>query len=671
MSSVFEAGESVRGLWNDIQATTVGVSEGHLEIAGALTTVVERARTRLELEEGVDEERVLQELQKRLLLATKSSEARSAVIGVARLLKDLGTLGHIEEGTDKKLMSTARSVSAAVLQKMTKGPINSCLLFIQTQLAEALLEVDILPKEYRQALENTKKACEAPGDSEDPILLNSLKVSLEGLKEKIGGLLKKDLTDPQRKLGKKISAWLDESLHRFNEALGLFEQARDLEKRAEDVYKSAQTQLKRGAQAPAIGDLRKLEKEATELVNKQVLPLSVLNKIRVDLACCLATVQLEPTTVKRLTGQIQPYLPRTLRAQLAHDLSVDTLMTAREQIHRQSEFPEYQEAMRLLTRLTLPPGEPNRLTKKNATKQQRAILERFLVWALRNQELNTFLHEKYPRTAAEEMLCTFTFVTINLEPNQTKRANEVVTGLLDNAQPLGALKKTCEKLDEMWVEQPKRYAGTLASALKGLKRLSNQKRIDELIQRLEFPPHLPKWEVRFSPGHLAVVNDLLEALNEGKGPATSIATAKKQLQEYRDALVAGKDQRQKVQEAALQPVGRIDPQTLRKISQYAEIHELLDYLPESVGKSGSKKEDGLKADALQKMQDAKAQAEEAYEHIQSLDFLMQTLPCYAPGTILLDDEVLTKTSKGEGGGRVYSEKSLLKNIRNVIEIFKD
>ena len=637
-STIFEAGETVRELWSEIRNTEIGATEGRLQIAGAFKKVTQEARTALEMSEDAKDEAVLNKLQETLLLASKSSEARSAVIGIARTLKDLGTLGHAEENAH--LMQTARTVSNKVLQTMTKGPLSSLIMSIQNWLSEKLTEAHILPKYYQEAVERAHKLSREAEEVTSPVQIRSLHIALVDLQRATKTLLEQqDTSAAQIKFGKSLARGLDRFIERLNWGIKLFDEAEDLERDASKAFsitESALTPEGSGQLDTNIDQLRILEQRAMKLVQKEVLPESVLNRIRIDLACCLAHKGGDQSTVHRLSKSIAATLPRFLRSQLISDQTISVLREAREQIHRQSGFAKYQEAIRLLTQLTLPKGDANRLVKSKLSKTQLAIVENFFEWAIANPRLNEFLHEKYPKTPLEETLSSFTYVT--LQQNQTA-ADDALKMMREIFQEGGDIHRYCDmrdELQELWKKEPKGYGGTVDQSirlLKACKGLPRQEEIFQLVDKLKFPPDASEWEARFSPAHIQAVESLVRVVEEvfslpvaTKKPSKNrtgmitqaqkdkLEKVKEQLTLYKETLSKAQTLRQKLTDEAEKGKKKIDIEQLRTLEHYSRIAPCLELLP-----AASKKHSVL----INKLQ---TQAKVAADYITALDDLMQ-----APG----------------------------------------
>ena len=571
-STIFEAGETVRGLWNEIQNTQVEAKEGHLDIAGAVKTVTKKAREKLNLG-AVSDIEVLNRLQQTLVLASKSSEARSAVIGIARLLKDLGTLGHAEKETS--LMQTARKVSNEVLQKMAKGFFPSLIMSLQSWLSEILTEAHILPAEYRSAIERALKPSQDAFASSEPHQIRFLCRELHDIQQATETLLSNpEGTRKQKQLLKKIQIGLERFINSFQKGIKLFDEAESLEREASTALAEAEKTLAE-REPPGLADriqeLGKLEQSVAKHMRHGLLPPTLLARIRIDLACYLTKQQPNGPNprVLKLVDSVKNQLPIQLRKRLllvaSKDEEMDTrlgiLKDAREFVHKGAAiFENYDKAIKLLEQLHAGTKDKNSLGR-----DERKLLKEFLAYARANKQLNESLWAKEDLSPVEDLICSFTHVTlVTVQPQGhlgkvTNRLSDLgIPQFLDAFQGAGndEQKQVVRKLDKyISIGDEQQYEGKLYESLLELRTWienNNPKKLGEFDKKFRalFPCDAQQKAPllnRFDAEHERVVSEMAHFVGEPiqgkKKVPTALKAAREGLTKYSDRLQTAKEER--------------------------------------------------------------------------------------------------------------------------------
>ena len=144
-------------LWEAMSSKKSG-SCGVLEMPGGADVIIKKivkdARETLNIKGDSDSE-VLLKLQEILNEASSSSSARSAIIGIATVLGDVGSFGRVlasrapesdEQIKSISLMDVAREVSRTALLHMAKGGMDRCIQKLQNWLSDIAIETGFFPK---------------------------------------------------------------------------------------------------------------------------------------------------------------------------------------------------------------------------------------------------------------------------------------------------------------------------------------------------------------------------------------------------------------------------------------------------------------------------------------------------------------------------------------------
>ena len=407
-------------LWEAMSSKKSG-SCGVLEMPGGADVIIKKivkdARETLNIKGDSDSE-VLLKLQEILNEASSSSSARSAIIGIATVLGDVGSFGRVlasrapesdEQIKSISLMDVAREVSRTALLHMAKGGMDRCIQKLQNWLSDIAIETGFFPKKIRDAIEATKKS----------IAQASLDLSLENttaltvgsnvlvLRNLVSEYIKTpELIPEQRATGRKLISFLESFLNllssiipSFDEALRVDAEATEAFGRTEEILASSTTK----SLNEHVKCLKNLEQRVSPLVENGLLPTSILDRIHIDLACCLQQIGSVPEKkIRKLVATVQSSLPRDL----TDTIDRENLLQARKITHSHSVFTQYDDAMALLERLCVNPN------KKELTEKEASMIKELFEYATANAELNGRLYPKENKTPVEELLASFSYVTL-------------------------------------------------------------------------------------------------------------------------------------------------------------------------------------------------------------------------------------------------------------------
>ena len=666
----FHAGIAVRELWGALSSKSFD-----REAASPIRQILDTTKSQFKLSKETSDEDVLAKLKKTLLLASSHQTARPAVLGVATVLGDIGTIGGVDASSDA-LMKTAREVRSAVFLALTSSPLSRLILKLQNSISEEFIAASLFPPRYRRAIElirfEAEKAQKQGPEAQvsDMVGVGSAIYSLRSLLEPFKGkpaalseksLLLKEACDYFLSMMNRVEP-------RFLKALELNEKATDLFNKVQ-VFSSGTKPLAAQEVKKLEASLRLIEKSVSPLVTDGILPPSLLTCIHADRAYCLAQGSYSQGGIRSIKntdrGGIQEIcrlvksieIPsRYRRAILADNREntelLDLLGEVRELVHKNDLIPPgYDESVSLLEEL-----HSKKRDKKSLTAEEGRSLNYFLHFALENKNLNALLWNKEERSPIEELLCSFTYIT-----SQASGATGQIDKVSTKLQFLGVtgFLNTCRELDKYINESEGKYAkSSLYTSLMKLKKKASRKDLPDFESNFSvlFPlTHVgvslgtqSTRAARFSPEHAQAVA-WMKAFAETKGTEKVLGA----LNAYEGLLQTATKLRTTLMQNALTAKAAVAFSDLRAIEQFSDVDRLLCLVPEeTLGKE---------------LTTLKECSVTALSVGRDLDYALQSLPGYEPGDIVFDHEKKLKlfNQKGETV-TIYSEKK-----KSLLEVAKD
>lgn len=647
----------VKNIWNSL-TNDKKIEKGQLVFEGGekaiIQEVVTQAKKTLEkalvIKENATEQEVLTKLgelfTQTLSCKTEDKSAQTAVAGLAELLKTATTL-TCEDPSAKIARTIAKAAYTTLFQGTFRGRVNK----LKDHIAEKLLQKKILPKEYREALENTQKKAE---ETSSPIAIRNVVLQLK---------------QAANKVSEKPSVFT-RFLESFLNFLELFI----------NVEKAVQIDLK-------IKEIVNKKQKNEPIEQKEVQNLSAtsvsFNKKRLISHGVFTQIQIEQAKLLFATGekekaiQILQSIQGDFAAQYRHqiqDLREDSTQFNEVCSELQEETQRIYKPFPYLKALEMLNKPRSKESKRlNFTGKERDFIAEFLVFARANKELNEYLVNKEPKTEVEESLCAYTWVTLREKQDCTQEATKVENILEETG--LQTFRDICHKteidrdgepklardcLDALFCESPNpdKYIGDFVSAYneatkgktkrkEGEKEDPNFTELEELYSQMKFTPEIPKAKQQFSKNHLEIVTRVHNKLEKMKDSSfyiqsvrTKLNRAYEMIVEYKEKLEKGINLKAQLEKAAKTAPQKISLKELHLLEQFALFNGLFEILPK-----------GMKQDERLELSESSQQAATV---LGDLDYLLQLLPSYEPGDIILDDEIMKKGFQGKKESQVYS-----------------
>ena len=316
------------------------------------------------------------------------------------------------------------------------------------------------------------------------------------------------------------------------------------------------------------------------------------------------------------------------------------------------------------------------LSDKKLTSAEQPEFEQFLIRSLGDMALNRRLHSKAEKTAAEEKMETFTFNTRQMDACMTSVSaiEEALaqTGLQELAEKCTSYKLSEEELKDFISSFDERSDESVKAGLQELR---------ELQQKLSVEPSRLAWEDRLSPGRVHLLRQLREKVIETRMKIDGISTStmpfslrrteiensieynirlmQKVMDEIDKQLELVEEIHEGIADAArLESVpGQIPPLTLADLWNLDRLSKI-DDITKWVDVPVSQKIKNI-LDSVSKVETLRS----------ALDTLIDILPSYLPGDVLLEEEGMLKRYKGVGD-LVFSEMSLVRHPAEALSLYR-
>jgi len=655
MTTTLSPSDAIEKIWTDLnteETTKKGVLTLSDGIRASIEDITGKTASTLGLENKSDAE-ILEELGRQLTEALKTKSTQTAAAGLANVLETLGTLGKGLDGqTDTALYSKARQIGRDTLLKLPRGFISRIVYRFRDLLDEASLTAGVLPSNYRKAIEKAKTSLDGTQEREPPeTILLRIRGLVVDLKDTIGDLKKKPGISKANLSGlEKIKSRLNDILRTVISALSTLHSEAEAASKAETKSRKAvarsrelikEKRPKKGDLTKAVNSLNTRIAQNKPHIKNGLLPKSLQTQLQLEIvACQLKSTDAESKQkAKTSLEEIRQTLPKLLQKDLGGDTSLEAIESVRSALEHHAKAHEYSTVINILDRVL---GSGTKTGPKLKEEEAR-IVESFLIFAHGNRDLNAFLYNKEPKTAAEELLCGFTYVT--LEPDTTQQTEEVQTALNESG-----LQEISERFDEI-----KRHQGRFERAVKDLDQ-------EQLIHHL-FPP-LETYYERFEsiPEHKEKIEAAIKELREealSSDNRRAINTAANLLEAYHKALTRYENARADLK-SQQNPLSLAH---LRAVQHTSRLYQLLNLFPAAATSRARLQNEtliGLKESTV-----------EVSNILYALNNLLQALDSYRPGDIVLDDERRTKAFQG-GKKPTYSKmgKGIVNQVRMLKELSK-